>query len=874
MVDAVVSQVVQRLGDIVIGEVIFLRGVRKEVQRLRDELKYMQRFLQHAEDRQYGDATIRVWVSDIRDFAYDIEDVLDAFHLNKLPKRSGRIASMCCCIFDKCKETVILHNIGKKIEEFKNRINDLSRRRQQYGLQDSGNGGEGTSKALGRLKEVRRATSFAVEEKVVGFDDDARDLLSKLLDNDPRRFVISIYGMGGLGKTTLARNLYHNSDVKMRFKDCCAWVSVSQDYTTQDLLVRIIKSFGFMTEDLEKMKEEDLGRYLQESLQKRSYLVVIDDVWDKEAWKSLKRAFPDNKNRSRVIMTTRNKEVAERSDERTRAHKLRYLRSDESWQLFSEKAFRDFNVDEELEKLGREMVKKCGGLPLAIIVLGGLLSTKQPQEWHTVRSNLWRYLREDSIEISYLLALSFEDLPYQLKQCFLYLGLFPEDFSINFEKLIFLLVAEDFIPQDKDRIMEEIAKDYLDKLINRSLIQVEKRIWGKIETCRVHDLLRDLAIERAKDLNFLYIYDEVNYSNISSIISSCPRQAIYSMKETLLWLQKSNPRLRSLFLFSKKGEKSVTKDQELATICRTFSSLRVLYIPSPISRTWKFDKKAGKSIHLKYLELNETNLDNSLIFNLRRLQTLVAYSSSSVSLPFDISRLQELRHLIGRFEVGFGWSISNLTKLQTLRYVSFKIWAQIKTENLVNLRELWVQYTSGEKVVFCFDSIANLKSLRKLVFKILYSDEYLPSLQPLSNCRHLIDLRLWGRIEKLPEDIHQVLPNLECLSLIHSQLKHDPMPMLEKLPNLTVLNLDEGFYKGEKMVCSAKGFPRLEILLIDLYLNRETREWQVEEGALPRLRGLTISPYGFNFIYPERFESLPSIAREEFDASFNGFFDI
>ncbi|KAL5765191.1 hypothetical protein ACOSQ2_017785 [Xanthoceras sorbifolium] len=316
MVDAVVSQVVQRLGDILIGEVIFLRGVRSEVQWLKDELRHMQRFLQHAEERQYGDATIRVWVSDIRDFAYDIEDVLDAFHL-KLQKRSGRIAFMCCWIFDKCKETVILHNIGKKIEEFKNRINDLSRRRQLYGLQDSGNSGEGRSKALGKLKEVRRATSFAVEEKVVGFDDDAHELLAKLLDNDPRRCLISIYGMGGLGKTTLARKLYHNSDVKMRFKDCCAWVSVSQDYTTQDLLVRITKSFGFKNkkiEDLEKMKEEDLGRYLQESLQEQSYLVVIDDVWDKEAWESLKRAFPDNKNKSRVIITTRIKEVAERSD--------------------------------------------------------------------------------------------------------------------------------------------------------------------------------------------------------------------------------------------------------------------------------------------------------------------------------------------------------------------------------------------------------------------------------------------------------------------------------------------------------------------------------------------------------------------------------
>ncbi|KAL5765194.1 hypothetical protein ACOSQ2_017788 [Xanthoceras sorbifolium] len=615
-------------------------------------------------------------------------------------------------------------------------------------------------------------------------------------------------------------------------------------------------------EDLEKMDEVDLGRHLQESLQERSYLVVIDDVWDKEAWESLKRAFPDNKNRSRVIITTRIKEVAERSDERTHAHKLRYLRPDESWQLFCEKAFRDFNVDEELEKVGREMVQICGGLPLAIIVLGGLLSTKKLQEWHVVRSHFWRYLRNDSIEISYLLALSFDDLPHQLKQCFLYLGLFPEDFSIDFEKLIFLLVAEDFIPEDEDRTEEEIAKDYLDELVNRSLIQVEKRILWRIKTCRVHDLLRDLAIEKAKDLNFLHIYDEINHSNIPSVISSYPRQAIYSMTKRLLWLQKSNPRLRSLFLFSEKGEESVTEGQELATICRTFSSLRVLYIRSPIFKQPRVPEEIKNLIHLKYLG-GVTDLDTSLIFNLRRLQTLVFDDNHSAILPSEIGRLQELKHLIGRFESGHGSSISNLTKLQTLKYITVHSWVQIKTEKLVNLRELRIVKGSRYEKNFYFDSMANLKSLRILV--VQYEGgfyDHFSSLQPLSNCRHLIYLRLEGKIWSLPEDIHQILPNLECLSLNYSDATNDPMRKLEKLPKLTVLSLRfEGVY--EVMMCSAKGFPRLEILLI-LHSGSRIVSWQVEEGAFPRLRGFTIRSRALTLL-PKRFRSLPSPDPKEFD---------
>ncbi|KAL5765173.1 hypothetical protein ACOSQ2_017767 [Xanthoceras sorbifolium] len=868
MVDAIVSFAVQRLGDFLIKEAGFLKGVRSEVQWLRDELRCMQRFLQDAEEKQYGDATISGWVSDIRELAYDIEDLLDTFHLKihseggddddgettEEKPQPGCFPSMSCCLIHKAKEKVDLYNIGKEIEEFKNKLNDLSRRRQLYGLQASGNNREGRTNDVVRSKELRRATSFAVEQNVVGFDDEAIELLAKLFHDDPRRFIVSIYGMGGLGKTTLAGKLYHNSDVQRRFMNCCAWVSVSQDYTTQDLLVRLIKSFGFgakKIEDLEKMDEADLGRYLHKSLQGRSYLLVIDDVWDKEAWKGLRRVFPDNKNGSRVIITTRNKEIAESADERTYAHKLRYLRPDESWQLFCEKAFQNFVPNEELKKLGREMVQKCKGLPLAIIVLGGLLSRKKPQEWRVVRNHLWQHLKADEIEIQLVLALSFDCLHYTLKQCFLYLGLFPEDFDINMEKLIHLLVAEGFIPQDEDHIMEDVAKDYLDELIDRSLLQVESRKWGRIATCRIHDLLRDLAIEKAKKLNFLYIYDEVRHSNMSSIISSCPRQAVYSATERSLWLQKSNPRLRSLFLFD--------TSQELVPAFQKFSRLRLFDTGSNIQDEdqQNFSAVIEKLIHLKYLGLRKESLSvlSSFIFNLRRLQTLVIYHYKRVELPDEIGMFQELRHLIGDFTSG-PLSISNLTNLQTLKFIKIGYWMKIKTEKLVNLRELWL-HGSMEEEVFSFDSMTNLKSLRILSVE-LKNDRSFGSLQPLSHCQHLVDLKLRGTIKKLPKDMREVLPNLEFLCLGNTKLDHDPMPILEKLPNLMILYLGCGFSYEKTLMCSANGFLGLEILMLDL---SSYQTIELQEGALPKLRGLSIPS---KLIIPKRLRSLPPLNDQEF----------
>ncbi|KAL5828103.1 hypothetical protein ACOSQ4_019900 [Xanthoceras sorbifolium] len=332
----------------------------------------------------------------------------------------------------------------KKLGQFKDRIKKLTGRGVQYELQDSGNGEEERSNSFGRMREQSRSTSFFASEQVIGLEDEFRTLLATVPDPDPRRSVISTYGMGGLGKTTLAMKLYNDPRVKQRF-DCCVCVYVSQDYTTGDILLAIILSLGFdniRTEDLGKINETSLANTLHKSLQQRSYFVVIDDVRDAKVWESLRRAFPDE-NGGRIIITTRIKEIVELSAERIPAHPLRFLTPDESWELFSVQVFRNCNPDEGLEKLGKEMVEKCLGLPVIIQVLGGILSRKEPHKWCEV---------SDSTQIHPVLSSSFDSLPRQLKLCFLYLSSFPEDLELKIEKLIHLLVVEAFIPQVKDYV--------------------------------------------------------------------------------------------------------------------------------------------------------------------------------------------------------------------------------------------------------------------------------------------------------------------------------------------------------------------------------------------------------------------------------------
>ncbi|TXG65580.1 hypothetical protein EZV62_006855 [Acer yangbiense] len=617
MVDAVVSFALKRLTDFLIQEAAFLGRVRKEVQWLKDELGWMQCYVASAEEKQADDPIVRKWLNDITNIAYDAEDVIDKFILQvhdeetKERKLAGCFPSLSCC--SKCREEVNLRDLGKDIEVLKNRINDLPRIRELYQLESSSNRGEGNSSdSLATLRRLRRTTSFSIEENVVGHDDGTTRLLAKLLNQDRRRLVVSIYGMGGLGKTTLAGKLYRHLDVKSKF-NCRAWVCVSQDYNTRDLLLRIISSFGFTTkktEELKQMNEDELERYLHESLQGRSYLLVADDIWKKEAWLSFKRAFPDCNNGSRVIITTRSQEVAENSDERTYVHKLRFLTFDESWQLFCEKASGNPNangVEEQLKTLGMEMVQKCGGLPLAVIVLGGLLSNKtQLAKWKAVRDHIWQNLKKDSIHIPNLFVLSFNDLNYQLKLCFLYLSLFPEDFEINVDQLIRLWVAEGFVPQDENQNMEDVAKDNFHDLINRSLIQIGKISWGRVTTCRVHDLLRELAIEKARELNLLYISGQMKHSTgNSSVISSCRREALYSPKENCLWLQQSNPSLRTLLSFHSYGHgwEIMRKITDRYT---EFRFLRALKLDGYRLDEMALSKEIGKLIHLKNLGLRET----------------------------------------------------------------------------------------------------------------------------------------------------------------------------------------------------------------------------------------------------------------------------
>ncbi|XP_049391697.1 disease resistance protein RPP13-like [Solanum stenotomum] len=827
MADAFVSFAVQKLGDFLIQEINLRLSLREDVQWLRNELLFMQSFLKDAELKQYGDHRVQQWMFEINSVANDAVAILETYSF-EAGKRASRLKA-CACI---CRKQKKFHNVAKEIHSLKQGIMDISRKRDTYGITNiNSNAGEGTSNQSAMATTLRRTTSYIDDDHIfVGFQDVVQTLLSELLKAEPRRSVLSIYGMGGLGKTTLARKLYTSPIIASSFPTR-AWICVSQEYNTMDLLKTIIKSIQGCAKEtldlLEKMAEIDLENHLRKLLTERKYLVVVDDVWQREAWENLKRAFPDSKNGSRVIITTRKEGVAERADDRGFVYKLRFLSQEESWDLFCRKLLDVRAMVPAMGSLAKDMVERCRGLPLAIVVLSGLLSHKKGlDEWQKVKDCFWKNIIEDrAIEISCILSLSFNDLSTALKQCFLYIGIFPEDQVIDAENIICLWMAEGFIiPRGEER-MEDVAEGFLNELIRRSLVQVAETFWEKVTECRVHDLLRDLAIQKALELNFFDVYDPRSHS----ISSSCIRHVIHSQGERYLSLDLSNLKLRSIMFFDPN-----ICNMSLINFSIMFQHLYVLNLDKRGGSIPIVPDAIGSLYHLKFLRLRDIQYVPSSIGNLKNLQTLVVNEGRQYCvLPPETADLINLRHLVAWYSEPLK-HLSKLTSLHVFKGIGCNQWKDIDPVDLVNLRELSMHHINIYYSLSNIRRLKNLSTLRLFCNEIETPSHRFPSLNFLNCCEKLQKLWLKGKIEKLPD----LFPNsITMMVLCKSKLMEDPMPILGMLPNLRDLILEDA-YNGKEIICSDNSFRQLEFL--HLYHLWNLERWHLATNAMPLIKDLLI----------------------------------
>ncbi|KAK8334294.1 hypothetical protein V6Z12_A10G260400 [Gossypium hirsutum] len=313
MEEAIVSLAVEIISDLLIHEAVFLKYVKDQVESLNAELKRMQCFLEDVDRKPEQDKRLHNRVSEIRDLAYDAEDIIDSFILKVGHQRGFHgIVKRFTSIFTKPYH---LHKIGVQVKAIQTKLQNISKNLPAYEI---GGDGEGSSSIIKVQQRLRRTYSHVEEEDVVSLEVSTKDVMTMLMTEEDRpHAIVSIVGMGGLGKTTLARKVYNHVKVRHHF-DYLAWVYISQQCKPREVLLSVLMKVLSPSKDerelIEKLDENEMWKRLFDALKEKRYLVVLDDIWRSEDWDILKPAFLRGRKGSKILFTTRNRNVGLNAD--------------------------------------------------------------------------------------------------------------------------------------------------------------------------------------------------------------------------------------------------------------------------------------------------------------------------------------------------------------------------------------------------------------------------------------------------------------------------------------------------------------------------------------------------------------------------------
>ena len=863
MADAVVSYAIQKIGEAIINEALFLGSVRQQAEDLKEELTWMESFLRDADAKaRGGNKLVENWVKRVRKAAHEAEDLIESIAIQGsepwMRRRRGFFSKLMPC------GLIRRHNSGMEIKELKQRIKNIKESATGYGLTSLPSDCR-ERRAVDEAIARRRAVALHTPDSShVVLMEAEKEAILHLLDpkRKKRRSVVSIVGMGGLGKTTLAKKVFRDPRIQdgSRF-GCAFWIDVSQDYQDVKLLKDLLCEIDpERKKEFETMEKTMLERCLYKSLQGKTYLIVMDDVWDCEVWRIFGDHLPDEGNGSKVLITTRKREVADAADpdQATRAYQLRFLSEEESWELFLSKAIPG---EEErsvcsgrLKQLGEQMAAKCGGLPLALVVMGGLLSQKQRStaEWEKVSGSMvWQY-EDEGQDCMRILALSYADLPYDLKLCFLYLSAFPEDYQIESDRLIRLWIAEGFIAERGDGLtLEETAEVQLEKLIERSLVHVVSREpFNGIVLCRVHDLLRELCISEAKQIDFM----SVCRGRSPLPTKSLRRLSVITEPEGTISPLTSAPCLRALLAFN------FTDDAFMSLSIWRLKLIRVIDLQGAQSLR-VLPKEIGGLVNLRYLGLEGTGLDSlpETIKNLSRLQFLNVQYTPIKKMTSAVREIETLRQVF--FSVGA--SLPNRVEcrwrsLQVLRGAFAGNWMDDTLHKVKDIKtlEIWGINASSHEVLSM-----NLPQFSRLKILSLQGSSIPWTALTLSGLHLLRTLVLNGPVkrtslEREGLELDYAWPaGLTYLELVDSHVLRDPLPSLGQLSELRFLTLKRnvcGWWRW--MNFRGDEFRQLQELNLECLdqLERMTAEY----GAMPCLQKLKISNCWRLETIPQRLKDL------------------
>ncbi|KAL5972500.1 hypothetical protein ACLOJK_039304 [Asimina triloba] len=831
MVDAVVSVLVDKLVILLVSEGRQLLEFNDQFEETKNELCYIQSYLKDADRVKRKDRSeiLKTVMFDLRALVYDAQEVVE--DCQRLQQRS----------YQGCKPNFVSRfspanlkrrkQLGRQLRRVNGKIMKLKERMMSY---------MGAAPSLSHKEEdggnwPLTYPALFDEAEMVGIEDDSAKIAGWILKADGPLMVIGIVGMGGLGKTALAQKIYNTASVKNTFQHSI-FVTVSQSFSLDELLKKILRKVDVEEESLRGMEIDELLKKLRSMLEKR-YLIILDDVWgtdERQWWNSLKSALPKVLG-SCVIVTTRIESVA-KSMGATEAHihHPQVLTVEESWSLFSKVAFAANEgrcTSHVLEGFGKEIVAKCGGLPLAIKVVGGMMFGKGDSihEWQRIAEHLKEELatsKKDELVLS-CLELSYEELPVFLKPCFLCFAMYPEDYEITDFEMICRWVGEGFISGRDGKTAIEAGEECFAELINRCLILGKKRdpFDSCFESCKLHDMVRDMIIKVAKE-----------ESSVNLGISSWPESNVLSRR---VWILRdgtvedngNSSKKRMLVDAERNGIHSSAKRNSM------IFGFRELSLTFPLAN----GELGGRSSvrHLVYLRLdgirNLQHIPDS-IGNLYNLQILCLIACPDLeTLPESIAALEKLVvlyiHSCNLFMPEGIREVSNLEHLSWFRPRNMAYEHRgcriSQLGNLTRLRELWVEIKGTQQIEEQeLEVLSMLENLQVLHLDFVFDyidpglanrlDHQLPS--PLKRLRELRLIKYPG--ERTPAWLNPAtLPNLQFLEINRGK-------MWQMGPHFWDCSADDGGWK-------------IEVLVLD-HVHDLQEEWARMARVLPCLRLLKI----------------------------------
>ncbi|XP_060967521.1 putative disease resistance protein RGA1 [Cannabis sativa] len=553
------------------------------------------------------------------------------------------MANQVCTFFSTSNQLAFRFKMSRRIQGIKKRLASISNDKSFFLEQ-------GRQETTLTARRVRDADFYVRKEDVIGRGKDRSFIIDNLLlesSDQESVSVIAIVGIGGLGKTTLAKSIYNDAQVQKQFK-LRIWVCVSDQFDFRVIIKSIIESAKGEAISRD-MGTELLVKKLREVLGGSQYFLVLDDIWEEDhaMLLKLKDLITSNENAgSRVVITTRSENIAKFLTTKQQPYRLGVLDEVESWSLFRKVAFEDGSQEldnSSIVQIGKEIVKRCKGIPLAIkTIIGNILHGKSLQsDWSSLDKEFSKIPYRSEDDILPTLKLSYDHLPSHLKLCFAYCSLFPKDKEIKVRNLINLWMAQGFLKltnPSQDQCLEDVGYEWFMTLLEGSFFQdVEVDECGIIKKCKMHDLMHDLAVQVAGEECTTFDFDFLNgQGNIKkTTLHVFFENYAYSGSEVSASLAHAK-NIRTFLSTLNDNEESfcdaITSNCKVIR-CLDLNNSSIKIVSNSIS----------KLKHLRYLDLSRNSFLESLpnsITNLVNLQTLkLNHCSDLKALPREFEKL-------------------------------------------------------------------------------------------------------------------------------------------------------------------------------------------------------------------------------------------